>query len=96
MSPEVYQVHAFLEKCNTKNVPQIIEACFSKLRALEVSPGPDNNLTENLKELVLLLKHLRKPSEMSPEVAEYLRDYLSEVVKRDRRAKHALEVLDKK
>lgn len=96
MSPELYQVHAFLEKYRTKNVPQIIEACFSKLRALELSAAPDNNLAENLKAVVLLLKHLRRPSEVSPEVTEYLREYLTEVVQRDRRAKHALEVLTKK
>ncbi|MCL6612024.1 MAG: hypothetical protein K6T66_10855 [Peptococcaceae bacterium] len=96
MSPELYQVHAFLEKYKTKNVPQIIEACFAKLRALEMSSAPDNNLAENLKAIVLLLKHLRRPGEMSPEVVEYLRQFLSEVVQRDRRAKHALEVLTKK
>lgn len=96
MSPELYQVHAFLEKYKTKNVPQIIEACFSKLRALEMSSAPDNNLGENLKAMVLLLKHLRRPSEMSPEVVEYLQQFLSEVLQRDRRAKHALEVLTKK
>lgn len=96
MSPELYQVHAFLEKHKAKSVPQIIEACFSKLRALEVSPAPDNNLAENLKSVVLLLKHLRTPSGMAPEIAEYLRQYLSEVMQKDRRAKHALEVLEKK
>ncbi len=96
MSPELYQVHAFLEKYKTKNVPQIIEACFSKLRALEMSSAPDNNLGENLKAMVLLLKHLRRPSEMSPEVVEYLQQFLSEVLQRDRRAKYALEVLTKK
>jgi hypothetical protein len=96
VSPELYQVHAFLEKYKTKNVPQIIEACFSKLRALEMSSAPDNNLGENLKAMVLLLKHLRRPSEMSPEVVEYLQQFLSEVLQRDRRAKYALEVLTKK
>lgn len=93
MSPEVYQLHAFLEKYKTKNVPQIIEACFAKLRALEVSAAPDNNLGENLKSVVLLLKHLRRPSGASPEVVEYLKQYLAEVMENDRRAKHALEVL---
>ncbi len=95
MTPELYQLHAFLEKYKTSSVPQIIEACLSKLRALEVSQAPDHNLAENLKAMVLLLKHLRRPSEMSPEAAEYLRQFLSEVVQKDRRAKHALEVLTK-
>lgn len=95
MSPELYQVHAFLEKCKNKNVPQIIEACFAKLRSLEGSSAPDNNLAENLKSIVLLLKHLRKPADMSPDVAEYLRQFLSGVVERDRRAKHAVEILVK-
>ncbi|MFZ5646356.1 MAG: hypothetical protein ACOY30_01920 [Bacillota bacterium] len=95
MSPELYQLHAFLEKIKNKNVPQIIEACFSKLRALEVSPSPDNNLAENLKSVVMLLKHLHRPSGMPPEIAEYLRRFLTEVMEKDRRAKHALEVLGK-
>lgn len=96
MTPELYQVHAFLEKHKTKNIPQIIEACFSKLRALELSSAPDNNLAENLKSVVLLLKHLRRPSDMSPEITDYLQQFLSEVMQKDRRAKHALEVLAKK
>ena len=95
MSPELYQVHAFLERYKSKNIPQIIEACFSKLRALELSSASDNNLGENLKSLVLLLKHLRKPSDMSPDVIEYLQQFLTEVIQNDRRAKHALEVLAK-
>ena len=93
MNPETYQLHAFLEKHRSKDVPQIIEACFAKLRALEASAAPDHNLGENLKSVVLLLKHLRRPSDTSPEIIEYLKQYLTDVMERDRRAKHALEVL---
>ncbi|MFZ5596776.1 MAG: hypothetical protein ACOY31_07155 [Bacillota bacterium] len=95
MSPELYQLHAFLEKLKTKNVPQLIEACFSKLRSLEMSSAPDHNLGNNLKSLVLLLKHLKRPADMSPEVMEYLRRYLTDMVEVDRRAKHALDILPK-
>jgi len=95
MTPELYQVHAFLEKYKARDIPQIIEACLAKLRALEVSQTPDNHLAENLKSIALLLKHLHRPSSMSPEVAEYLRQFLTGVMQRDRRAKHALEVLGK-
>ncbi|MFZ5634416.1 MAG: hypothetical protein ACOY40_16405 [Bacillota bacterium] len=96
MTPEMYQLHAFLEKYKKMHIPQIIDACFSKLRSLEVSSAPDNNLAENLKSVVLLLKHLRRPTGMAPEMIEYLQQFLSEVMERDRRAKHALEVLTKK
>ncbi|MCL5935235.1 MAG: hypothetical protein M1543_01890 [Firmicutes bacterium] len=96
MTPELYQLHAFLEKNKAKSVPQIIEACFSKLRALESSSAPDNNLAENLKTVILLMKHLRRPSGMSPEIVEYLRQYLTEIMQNDRRAKHSLDVLEKK
>jgi len=93
LTPEVYHLHAFLEKYKSRDVPQIIEVCFAKLRSLEGSSAPDNNLGENLKSVVLLLKHLRRPSDMSPETIEYLKQFLAEVMEKDRRAKHALEVL---
>lgn len=93
MTPEVYQLHSFLEKYKSKDIPQIIEACFAKLRSLEGSSAPDHNLGENLKSVVLLLKHLRRPSDMSPEMIEYLKQFLAGVIEKDRRAKHALEVL---
>lgn len=96
MTPEFYQLHAFLEKYRNKNVPQIIEACFSKLRALEMSSAPDNNLAENLKSVVLLLKHLQRPKGMDPDIIKYLQQFLTEVMENDRRAKHALEVLTPK
>ena len=95
MTPELYQLQAFLDKHKEKNIPQIIEACFAKLRALEVAGGPDHDLAENLKSVVLLLKHLRKPSNFPPETIEYLQQFLSVVLEKDRRAKHALEVLNK-
>ena len=93
MTPELYQLHAFLEKLKVKDVPQIIESCFAKLRALEVSSAPDYNLGENLKSVVLLLKHLRRPTDMPPEMIEYLKEFLTAVAEKDRRAKHSLEVL---
>lgn len=95
MTPEVYQLHACLDKYKTKNVPQIIEACFAKLRTLELSTNPADNLSENLKAVILLLKHLQKSKSMSPEIVEYLQQFLEEVMKNDRRAKHALDVLNK-
>lgn len=95
MTPEVYQLHAYLDKYKTKSIPQIIEACFSKLRTLELSTNPSDNLSENLKAVILLLKHLQKPKNMSPEVVEYLHQYLEEVMKNDRRVKHSLDILNK-
>ncbi len=96
MTPETYQLHAFLEKHKSKNIPQIIEACFLKIRALEMSPSPDSGLMENLKSVVLLLKHLHRPAGMSPEAADCLKRFLAGVMHNDRRARHALEVLEKK
>jgi len=95
MTPELYQLHAFLEKHKAKTVPEIIEACFSKLRSMEGLSTPDFNLAENLKSLILLMKHLHRPINMSDEITEYVREFLAEVMKQDKRAKHALEVIAK-
>lgn len=96
MTPELYQLHAFLEKHKTKNVPEIIEACFKKLRSLEGLSTPDYNLAENLKSLILLMKHLHRPINMSDETVEYLREFLTEVMKQDKRAKYSLELIARK
>lgn len=95
-SPEVYVMQAFLSKLKNKTIPEISEACIAKIRALENSSAPDHNLQENLKGIVLLIRHLRKPSNMNnEELINLLVAFFTEVEKYDRRAKHVLSIIKK-
>lgn len=96
MSPDLYNFMAFMGGLKDKTVPEISRACAAKIRSMELSGRPDRELTEHLKSMILLIRHLLKPPVAKDEkVRQFLIEFFTRVQEHDRRAKQVIQVLQK-
>lgn len=96
MTPDLENLKAFLSNLQEKTIPEISQACASKIRNMELTGNPDKLLTEHLKSIILLVRHLRRPpAAKDEEMRQFLINFFTQVQKHDRRARHPLEVLKK-
>lgn len=96
MTPDLENLKAFLGNLQGKSIPEISQACAEKIRSMEVSGNPDRELTEHLKSIILLVRHLRRPPfARDEEMRRFLINFFEQVLAYDRRARHPLDVLTK-
>lgn len=96
MTPDLQNLQSFLTNLQNKTISEISQACAKKIREMQVLEKPDAALIENLKSIILLIGHLRKPPIARDEEArQLLINFFTHVLQHDRRARHPLEVLEK-
>ncbi|MGB9846611.1 MAG: hypothetical protein ACPLRH_03790 [Desulfotomaculales bacterium] len=96
MTPDLENLKAFLGNLQGKSIPEISQACAEKIRSMEIAGNPDRALTEHLKSIILLVRHLRRPDfAKDDEMRRFLISFFSQVLEYDKRAKHPLEILSK-